>query len=605
LAYAPAGTTVFVTPGDFNASGAVNVADAMIFRQNLHTDTTGMPITETIMKGDVSLDGLINHTDFVRFKAIYDAANGEGAFAAAMAGVPEPSTEVLAVAMAACAIVLGMHRRGNQRRLAFQKAVNMRSLTRCCMALAVCSMAASAHATPVTGWIAVSSQSPFGPTAKQTSGLNTNSPVVGDGSDNGAGQVALYADLNGTLDGAADVRLADGQQIRLTGTATLTGSTSSMEQFRWGLFNEDAAPFDAASWTGYFATNSAGGAGGALRAKDVSNSAFAGSLFVGNPGTVNLQSVADGDAFNPGTYNFSMTASRFGNDLSIDATLTDGANYTQQWSDLVVTDPNQRTFNFNRAGFLLGNAMSPDQVSFSNIDVSTGSVQALFLQVTTTGPNAGKVRIVNPTGQNFEIDYYEITSAAGSLNASGWMSLDDQESGDPETQGWDEAGGADANILSEIHLQGSSMVSSGGILSLGSAFNTAMAQDLVFSLGLPGSENLVRGIVQYGMPIAPGDFNASGVINGADLTDWRGDFGPGAGSDADNDGDSDGADFLIWQRNLGVPAAVAAAGGVPEPASVTLLAFALGATLFRRRIGRSSGARVVLQQPVQPAAALQ
>ena len=75
----------------------------MIFRQNLHTDTTGMPITETVMKGDVSLDGLINHTDFVRFKAIYDAANGEGAFAAAMAGVPEPSTWALAVAMAVCA----------------------------------------------------------------------------------------------------------------------------------------------------------------------------------------------------------------------------------------------------------------------------------------------------------------------------------------------------------------------------------------------------------------------------------------------------------------------------------------------------------------------
>ena len=458
------------------------------------------------------------------------------------------------------------------------------------MAMAVCSIAAQCPCDPRDRLDCSELTERRGATTKQLTDANTASPVVGDGMDNGpnngAGQVALYADLNGTLDGAADVSLADGQQIRLTGSATLTGSTSSMEQFRWGLFNDDAAPFDALAWTGYFATNSAGAGGGALRAKDVSASGFATAVFVANGGTVNLQSVADGDAFNAGTYNFSMTASRFGNDLSIDATLSDGANYTQQWSDLVVSDPNQRTFNFNRAGFLLGNNMSPDQVSFSNIDVSTGTVQALFLQVTTTGPNAGKMRIVNPTGQNFEIDYYEITSAAGSLNPAGWTSLDDQESGDPETQGWDEAGGADANILSEIRLQGSSLVSSGGILSLGSAFNPVMAQDLVFSLGLPGSENLIRGIVQYGLPIAPGDFNANGVINGADLTEWRSDFGPGAGSDADNDGDSDGADFLIWQRNLGIPAGVAVAGGVPEPHSVIQVMSALGAFVISRRNSR-------------------
>ena len=54
------------------------------------------------------------------------------------------------------------------------------------------------------------------------------------------------------------------------------------------------------------------------------------------------------------------------------------------------------------------------------------------------------------------------------------------------------------------------------------------------------------------------------------------------------DGDVDGADFLVWQRdmnvgdladwqtNFGTPAAVSSAAAVPEPASASLLAIALG-----------------------------
>jgi hypothetical protein len=50
----------------------------------------------------------------------------------------------------------------------------------------------------------------------------------------------------------------------------------------------------------------------------------------------------------------------------------------------------------------------------------------------------------------------------------------------------------------------------------------------------------------------PADFNNSGgAVDGADLTTWKGAFGPGAGADADGDGDSDGDDFLVWQRQLG------------------------------------------------------
>ena len=74
---------------------------------------------------------------------------------------------------------------------------------------------------------------------------------------------------------------------------------------------------------------------------------------------------------------------------------------------------------------------------------------------------------------------------------------------------------------------------------------------------------------------APGDFNDDGTVNGADLAQWQGDFGPlDDGSDADGDGDSDGADYLTWQRHVSV-ASVAATDVVPEPPASLLLAISL------------------------------
>jgi hypothetical protein len=74
------------------------------------------------------------------------------------------------------------------------------------------------------------------------------------------------------------------------------------------------------------------------------------------------------------------------------------------------------------------------------------------------------------------------------------------------------------------------------------------------------------------------DFTHDGRVNSADLTAWRNAFKLTAAGDADNDGDSDGADFLIWQRQLGSGASAASvATGVPEPGALefTLAVLAL------------------------------
>jgi hypothetical protein len=90
----------------------------------------------------------------------------------------------------------------------------------------------------------------------------------------------------------------------------------------------------------------------------------------------------------------------------------------------------------------------------------------------------------------------------------------------------------------------------------------------------------------------PADFNEDTFVNGADLAEWELAFGATSLADADGDNDSDGNDFLIWQRELGNPAAAS----VPEPSALAL-ACAGGITalaLVRRRQSRqaaSSGRR--------------
>ncbi len=49
----------------------------------------------------------------------------------------------------------------------------------------------------------------------------------------------------------------------------------------------------------------------------------------------------------------------------------------------------------------------------------------------------------------------------------------------------------------------------------------------------------------------PADFNEDTFVNAADLTQWKSAFGLNANGDANGDNRTDGADFLLWQRNFG------------------------------------------------------
>ena len=99
-----------------------------------------------------------------------------------------------------------------------------------------------------------------------------------------------------------------------------------------------------------------------------------------------------------------------------------------------------------------------------------------------------------------------------------------------------------------------------GAYSLTAAIDTAATQTGSHAGAVSGSV-LVASLA---------DFNGNLVVDGTDLVFWRNGFSPTgatfAHGNVDGDGDSDGADFLLWQRQMGTHAlASGAAQAIPEP----------------------------------------
>jgi hypothetical protein len=199
----------------------------------------------------------------------------------------------------------------------------------------------------------------------------------------------------------------------------------------------------------------------------------------------------------------------------------------------------------------------------------TGGLNTLALVI---DPATGNGQIHNPSGFTVDVDGYTISSATGALDVAGWSSLDDRNAAGGD---WNEAN-VDQFRISEVKVDEATTLSSGAVLGsagLGSLFTEAGGKkDLVFEFLLENESTPRTGVVVYEAVTIPGDFDANGVVNAADLAQWKGDFGTGPGSDADGDGDTDGRDFLAWQRNLGAGSpATPVAQSIPEPASLALM----------------------------------
>ncbi|MEX0610925.1 MAG: PQQ-dependent sugar dehydrogenase [Pirellulales bacterium] len=100
---------------DLDFNGDIDVADWSVFVANAFGNLAGLSGAEAYGKGDLDGDGDNDYTDFLLFKSDFNAANGSGTFEAAMLGVPEPSSLVLAISAAAAGL-FRPHQRTDRRR---------------------------------------------------------------------------------------------------------------------------------------------------------------------------------------------------------------------------------------------------------------------------------------------------------------------------------------------------------------------------------------------------------------------------------------------------------------------------------------------------------
>lgn len=208
------------------------------------------------------------------------------------------------------------------------------------------------------------------------SNLNTDSPVLGDGSDQSARNKGIYASFS-------EISLNDGDEITFSGSFVVTGNAPisiSAGGLRMGLFNDitttdenpDSNP--ATGWVGYL-MRSVPAAGGQLRGRVTATPAGESALTTAGAGQASFGDAppASASSFSSGTiYNFALTAERDGEEVLVSASLT-GSDYSVSYLPQQVTGTVLKTFSFDRVALLSSGSWSsgnPDLIEFSNLDVT-------------------------------------------------------------------------------------------------------------------------------------------------------------------------------------------------------------------------------------------
>ncbi len=207
----------------------------------------------------------------------------------------------------------------------------------------------------------------------------------------------------------------------------------------------------------------------------------------------------------------------------------------------------------------------------------------------TVDPATGQAQLKNSSLSPLSFDGYSVVSASGSLQpASGnWSSLADQGLGP-----WQEAN-ASPSALSELRTSGFTTLAPGALVNLGSLFNAATGtRDLQLEFARQGDAGGRFGVVMYGAltSLSNADFNGNGRVDGADFLIWQRGVGISSGAtfgqgDANGDGAINGADLAIWKTQFGTTSGTATAVPAPEPSSLAVAWAAVLAGCAAKRRG--------------------
>ncbi|WP_145247834.1 PEP-CTERM sorting domain-containing protein [Aeoliella mucimassa] len=524
--------------------GDIDLVDWQKFKSVYGSDVTGFTQVSAYLAGDLNGDGASDFGDFNAFRTLYDAANGPGAFAAAVSGaaVPEPATWLSAVVG-----VVGFAMR--------RRAVCLLGLTLACGAMLATNATAQVpvaifsddfQAYPLTD------PSDFSPTGNWTHNGNGTAP--------NADRIFDTPNYGGTrlwIASAANAAAGSGLDSR------------GITQAEGFLSNTDYT-FSAAFVTETFnATRTATGTYDLL----VGQSFASATSVVGGPQAFTAQ----GDF-----------------DASIEGTIDD--SYDDQRTTLAF---NSGTVN---AGDQLFITFAYDGVDASNAFVAVDEVEILAqadigARVNTT---TGNITLFGDDLFDFDITGYSLTSALGQLIPENLTSLESQGIGDASMTaddgiGFEVLGTPSTTEVAEGHLTTFTTFTESTNLSLGNLFDTTTPEgerDLALTLSTVSGEEL-SAVIEYVTSVnVQGDFNGDGVVNLGDYTVWRDNLGAGDESAINNNGDGGGvtmSDYTYWKERFGNSASgaiTAQSVAVPEPTAALLLVVGM-ALLSCRRASRA------------------
>jgi hypothetical protein len=226
-----------------------------------------------------------------------------------------------------------------------------------------------------------------------------------------------------------------------------------------------------------------------------------------------------------------------------------------------------------------------------------GVAQQLKLVVNTS---SGQVSIQNAVASDIAFDLYKITSPSGSLNVAGWNSLQNPAgnpagfpAGSGTGDGWEVLGEPADSLVAEAYLLGSSALApTDAPIKLGNLFAPGGAHDLTFRYRTASGRFVDATDIQYvNTPAVVGDYNGDDIVDAADYVVWRKALGTSAVLYNDPTPGVTESDYAQWRSHFGQTAAGAGAAAVsaavPEPATISLVLFALAASLMgglRRRM---------------------
>ena len=529
--------------------GDIDLVDWQKFKAGYGGDVAGLTQVEAYFASDINGDGSSNISDFNDFRALYDAANGVGAFEhdLAAASVPEPAAWILAL-LATMGVVV-------------RRPLAVASLRHSALALLV--LVATA-VTPVLAQVPVSVFSDdfqaYPLTDPADFSATGNWAHNGNGTAPNASRIFDTANYGGTrlwIASAANAAAGTGLDSRgITQAEGLIGNTDYTF----------SAAFVAETFT---ATRTASGTFDLL----VGQSFGTATSVIGGPQAFAAQGDSDAGVIG-----------------SVDDTYDD-----------------QRT----TLGFNTGTVTAGDQLfisfAFDGTDASNPFVGVDEVQIlgeanigAKVNTATGNVTLFGDTAFDFDITGYSLTSALGQLVPGSLTSLESQGVGDVSMTpddgiGFEVLGTPSGSEIAEGHLTTFTTFDNTTDLSLGNIFNTATAvgdRDLALTLTTASGEEL-SAIVEYVTTTAvEGDYNGDGTVNLADYTVWRDNLGAANEAALNNNGDGGGvtaSDYSYWKARFGNTAGsgslVVGSAQVPEPATLCLLGL-VGAAVGTRRLLR-------------------